>query len=272
MAGCEVEMVIRADKLLRGFDEEVREHLTELYRDRGIVVRPGSLIAEIAPAGGGFRATLATGETTDADLVMFATGRAPNTAGIGLERVGVATDPDGAIIVDEDQHTNVPNIYAVGDVTNRLNLTPVAIAEARIVADNLFGGGLRRMDYNGVPTAVFSPSPIATVGLTEEAARLRGEIDVYVSRFRPLKNTLSGRLERTFMKLVVDRASDRVLGVHMVGPDAPEIVQGLAVALRAGATKKQFDETVGIHPTAAEEFVTMREKRPDPFCVAARQG
>jgi glutathione reductase (NADPH) len=273
MAGVEVEMLIRADKLLRGFDEDVRDHLTELYRARGISVRTGAIITAIEPRGTGFRGALATGESVDADLFLYATGRAPNTKGIGLEALGLATDHEGAIRVDDWQHTNIPNIYAVGDVTNRLNLTPVAIAEARAVADTLFGGTPVRFDREGVATAVFSTPTIATVGLTEEAARARhGAIDVYVSRFRPLKATLSGRDERTLMKLVVERAGDRVVGVHMVGPDAPEIVQGLAVALKAGATKRQFDQTVGIHPTAAEEFVTMRDKRPDPLLVAARQG
>jgi glutathione reductase (NADPH) len=272
-AGVEIEMVIRGDALLRGFDEDIRQHLTELYRARGIRIRTGSLLTAIEKRGAGLRATLGTGETIDAELILYATGRAPNTKAIGLEALGIATDHAGAVRVDDWQVTSIPNIYAVGDVTDRLNLTPVAIAEARAVADTLFGKQPTRFDREGVPTAVFSTPTIATVGLTEEQARAQhGEIDVYMSRFRPLKATLSGRDERTLMKLVVDRASDRVLGVHMVGPDAPEIVQGLAVALKAGATKRQFDQTVGIHPTAAEEFVTMRDKRPDPLVIAARQG
>jgi glutathione reductase (NADPH) len=273
MAGIEVEMLIRADKLLRGFDEDVRDHLMAMYRARGIRVRSGVLLASVEKRGDGIRGTLATGETVDADLFLCGTGRAPNTANLGLETVGVRTDGDGAVCVDDSQVTSIPNIYAVGDVTNRLNLTPVAIAEARALVDRLYGGLATRFDREGVPTAVFSTPTIGTVGLTEEQARKRhGEVDVYESKFRPLKATLSGREDRTFMKLIVERAGDRVVGVHMMGPDAPEIVQGLAVALKAGATKRQFDQTVGIHPTAAEEFVTMRDKRPDPLVVAARQG
>ena len=272
-AGVEVEMLIRADKLLRGFDEDVRDHLTALYRAHGIRIRTGALVQSIEKRASGCTGTLNTGETVEADLFLYATGRAPNTKGIGLEAVGIATDREGAICIDDEQATNIPNIYAVGDVTNRLNLTPVAIAEARALVDRLYGGLDTRFDPDGVPTAVFSTPTIATVGLTEEQARKRhGAIDVFESKFRPMKATLSGREDRTLMKLIVDRASDRVLGVHMLGPDAPEIVQGLAVALKAGATKKQFDQTVGIHPTAAEEFVTMRDKRADPLLVAARQG
>ena len=273
MAGIEVEMVIRADKLLRGFDEDIRDHLMALYRARGIRIRTGALMASIEKGAGGVKGVLATGETIEADLFLYATGRAPNTKGIGLEKLGIATDGVGAVCVDDMQATNIANIYAVGDVTDRLNLTPVAIAEARALVARLYGGLPVRFDREGVPTAVFSTPTIATVGLTEQQARQRhGEIDVYESKFRPLKATLSGRDDRTLMKLIVERAGDRVVGVHMVGPDAPEIVQGLAVALKAGATKRQFDQTVGIHPTAAEEFVTMRDKRPDPLAVAARQG
>jgi glutathione reductase (NADPH) len=196
---------------------------------------------------------------------MYATGRKPNTAGLGLETVGVAVDADGAITVDEHYRTSVPSIYALGDVTDRLNLTPVAIAEGHALADTLFGDKPRVPSYENVPTAVFSNPPIGTVGLTEAAARQRhGEVDVYRAVFRPMRPTLSGREERTLMKLVVDPATDRVLGCHMVGPDAPEIVQGLGIALTCGATKAQFDATIGIHPTAAEEFVTMRSKIERP--------
>ena len=192
---------------------------------------------------------------------MYATGRRPNTKRMGLEEAGVRINEAGAVVVDEWQRSSVPNIYAVGDVTDRINLTPVAIAEGRAIAETLFNDNPTKMDHNDVPSAVFSQPPISAVGLTEERAlREYGEVDVYMARFKPMKNTLSGRAERTLMKLVVDARSDRVLGCHMLGPDAPEIIQGLAVAVKCGATKRQFDQTVGIHPSAAEEFVTMREK------------
>jgi glutathione reductase (NADPH) len=201
---------------------------------------------------------------------MYATGRKPNTQGMGLAEAGVALAENGAVKVDEWQRsTTVPNIYAVGDVTDRINLTPVAIAEGRAIAETLYNSNPIRMDHDDVPSAVFSNPPIGTVGLTEdEAQRKYGEIDIYTARFRPMKNTLSGRGERTFMKLVVARRSDRVVGCHMLGPDAPEIIQGLAVAVKCGATKRQFDQTVGIHPSAAEEFVTMREKTVRPKLAA----
>src|SRR5437763_10476369 len=193
---------------------------------------------------------------------MYATGRGPNTKGLGLDEVGVKTNDKGAVLVDEWQRSSVPNIYAVGDVTDRLNLTPVAIGEGRAIAETLYNNNPIKMDHRHVPTAVFSAPPIGTVGLTEEEARKEygGDVDVYCSRFKPMQNTLSGRDERTFMKLVVDRSRDRVLGCHMLGVDAPAIVQGLAIAVKCGASQKMFDQTVGIHPSAAEEFVTLREK------------
>jgi glutathione reductase (NADPH) len=192
---------------------------------------------------------------------MFATGRSANTRGIGLERVDVMLDGIGGIVVDHYSRTSVENIYAVGDVTNRRALTPVAIAEGHAAAQTLFGKRAMKVDYTNVPSAVFSQPTIGTVGLTESEARAKlGAVDIYKSEFRPLMHTLSGRDERTLMKLVVDRATDRVVGCHMVGAAAGEIVQGMAIALQCGATKAQFDATIGIHPTAAEEFVTMREK------------
>jgi len=201
---------------------------------------------------------------------MYATGRRPNTKRMGLAEVGVRINEAGAVVVDEWQRSSVPNIYAIGDVTDRINLTPVAIAEGRAIAETLFNENPTKMDHADVPSAVFSQPPIGAVGLTEERARQEyGEVDVYLARFTPMKNTLSGREERTLMKLVVDPRSDRVLGCHMLGPDAPEIIQGLAVAIKCGATKKQFDQTVGIHPSAAEEFVTMREKTVRPTKLAA---
>jgi glutathione reductase (NADPH) len=192
---------------------------------------------------------------------MYATGRAPNTHSIGLEETGVKLGDNSAVAVNEWNRSSVPNIFAVGDCTDRVNLTPVAIAEGRAFAETHFNGNPMRVDYANIPSAVFSQPPVGTVGLTETQARLRGQTEVYSARFRPLKHTVSGRDESTMMKLVVHAETDRVLGCHMVGADAPEIVQGLAIALKCGATKAQFDATTGIHPTAAEEFVTMHEKR-----------
>ena len=269
-AGVAVTMVIRADHVLRGFDGEVRAHLHEEMVKRGITILTGCRPVAVEQAGGAKRVALSNGTSLDTDVVLFATGRAPNTKGLGLERVGIAVDAKGAIKVDAWQRTNVPNIYAVGDVTDRLNLTPVAIAEGRAIAETVFNDNPISMDHHDVPTAVFSAPPVGTVGLTEEQAIAKhGKVDVYTTRFKPMKHTLSGRDERIFMKLVVDPASDRVLGCHMIGPDAPEIIQGLAVAVKCGATKKQFDATVGIHPSAAEEFVTMRDKRPPPVAQPA---
>jgi glutathione reductase (NADPH) len=260
--GAQVTMVIRGDALLRGFDRDMRLGLGEAMVKRGITVLSG---ADVVRIEAGPVAILKDGRRLPADQILYATGRKPNTKGIGLENVGIPTDGAGAIGVDPWSATIQPHIYAVGDVTNRLNLTPVAIAEARALAETLFNNNPTRFDPEGVATAVFSAPTIATVGLTEEAARALGRpIDIYRSGFRPMKHTLSHRDERTLMKLVVDRASDIVLGCHMLGSDAPEIIQGLAVALKCGATKRQFDQTVGIHPTAAEEFVTMRDKAPDP--------
>ena len=263
--GAEVSLVIRADRILRGFDPDLRLALTEEMEARGVNIHAQAQLTRIDKGPGGLIATTLDGGVIEADQVMIATGRRPNTAELGLDDVGVHLNKAGAIAVDETSRSTVPNIYAVGDVTDRLNLTPVAIAEARALAETLFNNNRMIVDHNTVPSAVFSQPPIATVGLTEIAARaLHGEVDIYRTRFRPIKNTLSGRSERTMMKLVVDRKTDRVLGCHMVGRDAPEIIQGLAIALTCGATKKQFDRTIGIHPTAAEEFVTMRDKVPEP--------
>ena len=261
-AGCAVDLVFRGDQVLRGFDGEVRAHLTDSLAARGINLLPGRTIASVAEEGAARRVTLSDGSVILAGQVMAATGRAPNTKGLGLEAVGVQTGAQGEIIVDNWSRTSVPSIYAVGDVTNRFNLTPVAIAEARAVAETLYNQNPMSVFENIVPTAVFSRPEVGTVGLSEEAALAAGHtLDIYTTRFRPMKNTISGRAERTFMKLVVDQPSQRVLGAHMVGPDAAEIVQGLAVALTCGATKQQFDRTIGLHPSAAEEFVTLRDKR-----------
>jgi glutathione reductase (NADPH) len=232
---------------------------------RGIDLRFTTTIDRLEPDGDGLLATLSDGRTERGDVVLSAMGRLPNTAGIGLAEAGVALDPSGAVRVDPLSRSTVPNVYAIGDCTNRMNLTPVAIAEARAFVETVFRGNPTPMDYRDVPTAVFSQPNLATVGLTEaEGRECFAAVDVYRSTFRPLKHTLSGRDEKTLMKLVVDRASDRVLGCHMIGPEAGEIIQGLAVALRCNATKAQFDATIGIHPTGAEEFVTMREKAADP--------
>jgi glutathione reductase (NADPH) len=210
-------------------------------------------------------ATLDDGEVIEINAILAAIGRTPRTDGLGLEDVGVKTDERGAILVDTTFRTSVPGIYAVGDAINRIALTPVALAEGTLVVKNLFGGGSPKVNYDGVPSAVFSNPPIGTVGLTEEEARAEhAAVDIYKSTFTPLKQTLAGSGEKTLMKLVVARDTDRVLGVHMVGPDAAEIIQGFAVALTCGATKAQFDATLGIHPTAAEELVTMREPEAAP--------
>ena len=268
--GSEVGMVIRADKLLRGFDEDIRIALGEEMAARGVKIRAHTHLDRIERTPGGFVATAHDGTKFVADAVMYATGRKPNTATLGLQALGIEVNKSGAVVVDQNSRTSLPHVYAVGDVTDRLNLTPVAIAEGRALAETLFNDNPMTVDHQTVPTAVFSQPPVGTVGLTEAAARgTHGAVDVYRTRFRPMKNTLSGRKERTMMKLVVDRQSDRVLGCHMVGRDAPEITQGLAIALKCGATKRQFDRTIGIHPTAAEEFVTMRDKLPEPKAAAA---
>jgi glutathione reductase (NADPH) len=268
--GAEVSLVIRGEELLNGFDDDLRVGLAQELRQRGIEIRARTQVTRIDKRGHGFDLATAGGETLSADLVMYATGRRPNTRGMGLEAAGVALDAEKAVAVDEWSRSSVPHIYAVGDVTDRLNLTPVAIAEGRALAETLFNDNPVKISHENVATAVFSQPPIGTVGLTEGEARQRyGAIDVYCARFRPMKHTLSGREERTLMKLVVDRQTDRVVGCHMLGADAPEIIQGLAIAVTCGATKRQFDCTIGIHPTAAEEFVTMRDKVPEPKAAAA---
>lgn len=263
-AGAHVEVIVRADSILRGFDQDIRFTLREQMMKHGVSVRCETVVRSIEKeADGSLSVRLAGGELLEADVVLYATGRAPNTRGLGLEAAGVKLDELGAVVVDEWSRTSVPSIYAVGDVTNRVNLTPVAIHEARAFAESTFNDRPMKLDYHGIPSAVFSQPPVATVGLSEAQAREHhADVDIYRSRFRPMKHTLSGRDEQTMMKLVVDRPTNRVLGAHMVGADAPEIIQGLAIAIKCGATKAQFDATVGIHPTAAEEFVTMRDPVP----------
>ena len=263
-AGAKVTMLIRGDAVLRGFDADVRGALTNELKKTGIDIKCETFVRDIEKRGDALSVLTQSDETLECDAVLFATGRVPNTEDLGLAEVGVKLTSSGAIEVDGYSQTSVPSIYAVGDCTNRVNLTPVAIAEGRAVAETLFHDRPMVIDHENVPSAVFSQPPVGTVGLSEERARARGEIDVYVTSFRPLKHTITGREERTMMKLVVDRATSRVLGVHMVGADAPEIIQGFAVAVKCGATKAQFDATIGIHPSAAEELVTMRDKRPDP--------
>ena len=271
--GSEVVELVRRPEVLRGFDEDVRVYLGEEMRGSGIDIRGSTHVARIDKSGNGYIVTTTAGDRIDTDLVMYATGRAPNTKRLGLAELGVELTANGAVVVDEWQRApKVPNIYAVGDVTDRINLTPVAIAEGRAIAETLFNNNPTKMDHADVPSAVFSNPPVGVVGLTEDQARRQyHEIDVYQARFRPMKNTLSGRGERTFLKLVVDAKSDRVVGCHMLGPDAPEIIQGLAIAVKCGATKRQFDQTVGIHPSAAEEFVTLRDKYVRPPEKAAAE-
>jgi glutathione reductase (NADPH) len=271
--GAKVTMLIRGDTLLRGFDDDVRSFLTQEMRKKGVDLRSEVFVRDLEKRTDGSLSVLTKmGDTLEADTVLFATGRIPNTRGLGLEEVGVKLNERGAVVVDAGSRSSVESIYAVGDVTDRLNLTPVAIGEGRALAETLFNNNPMQLDHSGVPSAVFSQPPVCTVGLTElEARELHGAVDVYVSSFKPMKFTLSGRDERTMMKVIAERPSGRVLGFHMVGQDAPEIVQGLAVALKCGVTKKQLDATVGIHPTAAEEFVTMRDKRPDPVQRMAQE-
>jgi glutathione reductase (NADPH) len=257
--GVEVTQIYRGPLFLRGFDDDARRALAEEMRARAIDLRFERNVTCLESAGSGVRAGLDDGSSLEVDQVLFATGRDPQTDELGLQSAGVETDEEGAVKVDDWSRTSVPHIYAVGDVTNRINLTPVAIAEGHAFADTLFGGRPRRMDRRDVPSCIFSQPELGTVGLTEAEARERhAKVDVYLTRFRPLKLTLTDLPERTLIKLVVDRATDRVVGCHMVGPHAGEIIQGLAVALKCGATKTQFDATMGIHPTSAEEFVQLR--------------
>jgi glutathione reductase (NADPH) len=261
--GSEVTLSYRGAQILRGFDEDVRHHLAAQLAKRGIRIRLHSMVERIdRRADGALVARFADGAPIECDAVMYATRRIPNTRDLGLEEAGVELGENGEIVVDRFSASTAPSVYAVGDVTDRVALTPVAIREGQAVALTLFGGAPTPIDHRDVPTAVFSQPPVGTVGLTESDARERfAELEIYQAVFRPLKATLSGRDERTLVKLVVDAASQRVLGAHMVGPDAPEVIQGIGIAVKAGLTKADFDATVGIHPTAAEEFVTLREKR-----------
>ncbi len=258
--GAHVSLLYRGEQVLRGFDHEVRDFIARELARTGIALRLGATVKALARGADGIAVSLADGSQLNADAVLYATGRVPNVSGLGLEAAGVQQGAGGAILVDAHYQTSVPSVHAIGDVTARLQLTPVALGEAMALVDRLFGDGRRQMGYEFVPTAVFTHPNIATVGYTETQARQKfGRITVFRTEFKPLRHTLTGSGERTLMKLVVDAASDRVVGLHMVGPEAGEVVQGFAVAMKAGATKAVFDSTVGIHPTVAEEFVTLRE-------------
>jgi glutathione reductase (NADPH) len=257
--GVEVTQLYWGPLFLRGFDYDCRETLADEMKKRGIDLRFDADIQKIEKTRAGLRATLNGGAIVEANQILYATGRVPKTGSLGLENAGVRMDKDGAVLVNDYSKTNVDSIYAIGDCTSRMMLTPVAIAEGRAVAETLFNNNPMKPNYINVPSAVFSIPNIGTVGLTEtQALQQYKKVEVYKTTFKPLKHTLSGRDERTMMKIVVDHATDKVVGCHMVGPDAGEIIQGLAVAINCGATKAQFDATIGIHPTAAEEFVTMR--------------
>jgi glutathione reductase (NADPH) len=259
--GVRTTLSYRGKRFLRGFDTELGERIAEEFAAKGLNLHFGAEPAAIEKKSGSLKIIFSDKSVQEADLVLFATGRKPNTAGLGLEKAGVKLAADGAVVVDKYSASTVDSIHAIGDVTNRINLTPVATAEAMWLARTLFRNEPTPVDHENVPTAVFSNPNLATVGLSEAKARERfGAVDVYKASFRGLKLTMTDKKERTFMKLVVDGATQRVVGAHMIGPDAGEIIQGVAIAVKLGATKAQFDATIGIHPTAAEEFVTMREK------------
>ncbi|MGE0558869.1 MAG: glutathione-disulfide reductase [Burkholderiales bacterium] len=257
--GVDTTLVYRGEQLLRGFDDDLGRVLAEQLRQQGVNLLLNENVRSLERRGGGLQLALESGATIATDVMMFATGRLPNVDGLGLEAAGVVLAKNGAVLVDDFYRSSVPSVHAIGDVIDRIQLTPVAIAEGMALARTLFRNEPTALDYKNIPTAVFSHPHIGSVGLTEAQAREHhATIDVYRSHFRPLKATLSGSEGRVFMKLVVDHATDRVLGAHMVGDEAGEIIQGIAVALKCGATKAQFDATVGIHPTVAEEFVTLR--------------
>ncbi|MES2048505.1 MAG: glutathione-disulfide reductase [Pseudomonadota bacterium] len=257
--GAQVTQLYRGELVLRGFDDDVRQFLAAEMRKAGVDLRLNADVANIVRTVDGLDVTLINGQTLSVDAVLYATGRVPNVHSLGLKEAGVTQSEDGAIVVNAQYQTSNTTVYALGDVTARLQLTPVALGEAMALVDHLFGKNQRQMAYDFIPTAVFTHPNIGTVGYGEAEARKKfTKIRVYRSEFKALKHTLSGSTERTLMKLIVDDASDRVVGLHMVGADAGEVVQGFAVAMKAGATKALFDSTIGIHPTAAEEFVTMR--------------
>ncbi len=256
--GAETHLVYRQPLPLRGFDEDMRVGLADALNSNGILLHCDTTPVSITEEGAHKLLTLSDMTALEVDLVFFATGRVANTTGLGLDAAGVKTGPKGEILIDDALVTSVPHIYAIGDVTDRMNLTPVATAEGHALADSLFGNNPRKVSLQNVPTAVFSIPPIATVGLTEEEAAAQGQVKIFVTKFSPMRHQITGRNRKTIMKLVVDAATDKVLGAHMLGEDAPEIIQGIAIAVQCGASKADFDRTIGIHPTAAEEFVTLR--------------
>ena len=259
--GVETHVVFRQHLPLRGFDLELRELLAKGMEENGVHLHPSQTIHKVEAAGAERQVTLSSGKQVEVDLVFFAVGRKPRTAGLGLDKAGVSLDERGSIAVDGDYATNRPHIFAIGDVSNRLNLTPVALAEGHHLADRLFGRGEpRNWSFDPVPTAVFSNPGLATVGPTEEEAAARGPVDVYTTSFTPMRRIMARRPRKTFMKLIVDQPSQRVLAAHMLGDDVAEMMQGVAVAITAGATKQDFDRTIGIHPTGGEEFVTLRTR------------
>ncbi len=271
--GAEVDVIYRAPLPLRGFDHDMRQALADSMRAQGVRLHPTQTVHRIEARGEARRVIMASGHEIEADLVFFATGRSPHTKGLGLDAAGVQLDRRGSVIVDAENMTSQPHIFAIGDVSNKLNLTPVAIAEGHRLADRLFGPSHpRTWSFDPVATAVFSTPPLATVGLTEEEAAARAPSDIYLAQFRPMRHVMSGRSGKTLMKMVVDQASQRVLGVHIFGDDAPEMMQGIAVALTAGATKADFDRTIGIHPTSAEEVVTMRSPARVAGAPATREA
>jgi len=258
--GVAVTQIYRGPQILRGFDDDLRDGLAEEMGKRGVNIRVNTQVSEITPNGDAFAVKLSTGDTVETDLVMYATGRVPNTSGIGLETAGVAIGARGEIVVDEYSRTSVDNIYSVGDVTDRVALTPVAIREGTAFAETVFNDNPSSVDYACIPTAVFSEPEVGTVGLTEAQAREKhGEVHIYKSGFRPLKHTLSGRDEQMLVKLVIDVETNRVVGCHVLGSDAGEIAQSVAIAMHMGATKADFDATMALHPSASEELVTMKE-------------
>lgn len=252
--GADVAVFFRANLPLRGFDLSLRQHCAAALAQRGIALHEKADLVRVDAHG-----VQTSIQHHDFDAVINATGRLPNSTDLGLDTAGVAVDASGAVVVDEFSQSSLPGVFAVGDVTNRKNLTPVAIAEGRALADNEFSGTRRRVDHSSVASAVFTSPPIGTIGMSEEDALKRGRLRVYETQFRPMKTAFAGGQTRTYMKLVVDDDNDRVLGIHMMGDDAPEIVQSLAVAYTMGATKADFDRTMAVHPTSAEEFVLMRE-------------
>src|SRR5664279_2802316 len=259
--GSDVTLVYRGENILRGFDDDVREHLRDEMVRRGIKIITKQTVAAVEKVEHGYDIELSDHEQVMADLVMFATGRKPNVHGLGLEAAGVKLGETGGVAVDEFSKTTVENIYAVGDVTNRVNLTPVAIREGHAFADTVYGGKPTPVDHSNVPTAVFSEPELGVIGMTETQARERlNKVDIYKTSFRPMKATLPGRDTRMFMKLVVDGITDRVVGCHIAGPAAAEMIQAIGIAVKMGATKADFDATMAVHPTSAEELVTMREK------------